>query len=98
MLYVMLLIECEGYHNRLGKVLHRQRPSIWCFIRAIKDEESLTVRSALSANRGVDPPRRRLKYRKLECRIQKLKQEYSDGDKSLSEYWQAMSHVIGSFV
>jgi DNA-binding ferritin-like protein (Dps family) len=46
---------------------------------------------------GGRPPARKPKYRKLENRIRKLKEQYNNGTKTLYQYWSAISHVIGSF-
>ena len=44
----------------------------------VKDEESMTVRSARLAGRGNAPPARKAKYRKLEQRICELKTQYAN--------------------
>lgn len=88
---------CAGYHNRMGQTANRQKPSFWSFIRMVKDEESMTVRSARLAGRGNAPPARKAKYRKLEQRICELKTQYATGRKTLYDYWSALTHVIGTF-
>jgi hypothetical protein len=78
----------------MGAVMNRHRPSLWAFIRAIKDEESVTSRSALAASRSIDPPRRKLKYRKLDERISVLKQQFHTGAITLNDYWKSVTYVI----
>ena len=77
--------------------MNRQRPSLWVLIRALKDEESVTARSALAATRSMPPPPRRAKYRTLDARICALKQQFHTGEKSLYEYWKGVTHLIVSY-
>ena len=86
------------YHNRLSVNVGRQRQSLWFTIRALKDEHVNVSRSALQAERGVPPPRRRPKWRRLQRRIRHLKAEYAAGQRSLQDYWSAVVHGSGLYV
>jgi hypothetical protein len=81
----------------MGHNCERQRPILWSFIRMIKDEEALIARSAREARRGLPPPARKAKYRKLEHQIQELKRKYTNGTKNLYDYWSALAHLICTF-
>jgi hypothetical protein len=87
----------EGYHNRLADISGRHKPCLWVFIRIIKDEERFVKRAARRARQGYAGPSRKRKHRLLERRIQPIKQQYSRGQKSLSEYWAAVTQVVGRF-
>jgi len=79
-----------GYHNRLSENFGRQRQSLWT-IRALKDKHVNVSRSALQAERGVPPPRRRPKWRHLERRIRRLKAEYAETRRDTAENIQRFS-------
>lgn len=87
-----------GYHNRLAENLGRRRQSLWVFIRMLKDEERFVRRAARRVDLGHPPPARKRKYRKLERRIQSLKEQYTVGQKTISEYLSAVTHVIANFI
>ena len=86
-----------GYHNRLAEISGRHRQSLWVFIRILKDEERCVRRAARRVNQGYAAPSRKRKYRLLEHHIQSLQQQYSSGQKRLTEYWAAVTHVVGHF-
>jgi len=46
---------------------------------------------------GFAPPARKLKYRRLENKIQRLKRQYRHGSKTMEQYWSAVTHLIGHF-
>lgn len=98
-LHIIAFCICvSAYHNRLGHVVGRTRPSLWILIRHLKDEEVAALTSARQARHGHPPPARRRKYRVLEERIVRLKDDYNVGRLSLRDYWSAVTHVLGSFV
>ena len=81
----------SGYHNRLGERTNRHKQSPWVVIRVLKDEERLVQLAAQRVDMGFSAPPKKLKYRKLEHRIRKLKRQYRHGQKSLYEYWGAVT-------
>ncbi|KAL5020075.1 hypothetical protein ScPMuIL_002967 [Solemya velum] len=87
----------EGFHHKWNSSVERTHPSLWVFIRKLKDEQRETEISAAAALRG-DPPRpRRRKYRDMEHRILRLKEEYANGRRNVEEYWNAIRHVVRTF-
>lgn len=76
----------------------RVKPSIWFFINHLKDVDAVNERSALNAERGVPPPSQRRKWRLLEQRIARVKDDYVTGRRDLVQYWSAMKHVVHRFV
>jgi predicted patatin/cPLA2 family phospholipase len=85
---------CEGYHNRLSAKSDRHKQSLWFMIRVLKDEERYIRMTLRRADMGVPPPKRKLKYRRLERSIKRLKRQYRHGRKSLEDYWQAVTHLM----
>jgi len=75
----------------------RLKQSLWAVIRILKDEERLVRLAIRRVDRGCPAPARKLQYRRLERRIRSLKRQYRHGNKSLEEYWAAITHVIGHF-
>ena len=64
------------------------------FIRKMNDEQRETDVSAAAALRGNPPKHRRRKYRVVEERIVRLKEEYINGRRNVQEYWDAMRYVV----
>jgi DNA modification methylase len=89
-----LVVTSSGYHNRLGERTERHKQSLWVVIRVLKDEERLVRLAAQRVGMGFSVPPKKLKYRKLEHRIRKLKRQYRHGHKSLHEYWGAVTHLV----
>ena len=88
----------SGFHYRWNRAVGRRHPSLWHFIRKMKDEQRLLSLSAAAAQRGNAPPPRQRKWRNLEGRIQRLKREYNAGDRTLEEYWDAVVYVVKAFI
>lgn len=87
-----------GFHQKWNSSIERTHPSLWIFVRKLKDEQRETEISAASALRGNPPKPRRRKYREMERRIQRLKADYTNGRRTAEEYWRAMCHVVRTFV
>jgi len=68
------------------------------FHTGLEDEHVNVNRSALQAERGHPPPRRRPRWRRLERNVERLKHEYATGHRSLADYWAAVTHVIHEFI
>ena len=81
-----------GYHNRLAEKSDRHKQSLWVVIRILKDEERLVKMAIKRVDMGFPAPPRKLKYRRLEKRIKQLKREYRRGDKTLEQYWSAVTY------
>ena len=88
----------EGYRYRLIGSLYHRRPSLWMFIRTLKDLDAATERSARQAERGVPPPAKKRKWRQMDQRIRRLKRDYTSGVKTVTEYWAAIMLIIHNFV
>lgn len=80
----------HSYHRRWNKLVSVRRPSIWHFIRRLKDEERRVWRTVRHVRAGIAPSVRRCKWRRLEERIDRLKAQYSNGAITLSDYWDAI--------
>ena len=80
----------RAWNNRVG-VRH---PNLWIYIRHLKDLQSLTESDITAMDRGGRPTRRSRRWQRLENRLIQLKSEYDRGDKSLDDYWNAVSHLV----
>ncbi|XP_063599694.1 uncharacterized protein LOC134776006 [Penaeus indicus] len=85
----------ESYHRVLNDTVVVKHPSLWTFIRHLKDIQANVENSVHSADLGDAPPARKRKWRQLEARLQRLKAQYVAGDRNLEAYWRAVSHCIG---
>lgn len=82
-----------SYNRRWNQLVSVRRPSIWNFIRRLKDEERRIWRNVRHVRAGVQPSVRRRKWRQLEERIERLKTQYSNGTITLKQYWNAIRFV-----
>ncbi|CAH1277171.1 Hypp9491 [Branchiostoma lanceolatum] len=88
----------EGFHQRWNNTIGRAHPPLWFFLQRMKDEQKTVEQTLASVARGDPPPPRRRKWRELERRITRLRQEYVDGRRSLDRCWCAVVHAIKTFV
>ncbi|KAL8561338.1 hypothetical protein ACOMHN_040416 [Nucella lapillus] len=84
----------EAYHRALGDVIHVRHPSLWSFLRVLKDRQAVAPQQLAAARRGQAPPTRRRKWRVLEANLIRLKNAFRNGDRNLQEYWRAVSHQL----
>ncbi|KAJ8360335.1 hypothetical protein SKAU_G00168600 [Synaphobranchus kaupii] len=81
----------ESYHRTLNDAVQVRHPSLWLFIRRLKDRQTLTEERTTMAERGEAPPPRRRKWRDLETQLLRLKGQYNDGNRNIESYWRAVS-------
>ena len=74
-----------------------RHPSIWTFIRKLKDEQAVHETKVQNMLDGGRPSIRRLKWRRLEERIVNLRQQFQNGQRNIDEYWTAIKNVIVEF-
>ena len=79
------------YGNDAVTVRH---PSIWSFIRVLKDHQKLNEVTIQSIRNGDEAPIRRRKWRRLEQRINEKKSQYNSGEINIDQYWRAITHLI----
>jgi hypothetical protein len=66
-LYLYLIV---GFHQKWNSSVDRRHPSLWIFIRKMKDEQSnIEVSAAAAQNGNLAPPNKR-KYRQMEKKDQ----------------------------
>jgi len=58
-----------GYHRQWNTCVSVLHPSLWTFIRCLKDEQDNIESSVDAVNRGDAPPTRRWKWRDLDHRM-----------------------------
>ena len=71
-----------------------RHPSIWIFIRHLKDAQATLEVSGDAADNGAAAPPRKRKWKRLEERIERLKEQYETGHRTLRQYWKAVSNSI----
>ena len=86
-----------GFHSGWNQAIGVRHPSLWTFLRHQKDFQATLEVQLDASDRGDRPPARKRKWRKLEERIVRLKREYENGERNLTEYWKAISHCIAQF-
>ncbi len=84
----------ESFHRRWNQAVGVRHPSLWVFVRVLKDQHSINEAKINDIRNGRPPPRRRQKWRRLEERIVGLKTRFTNGGLSLDEYWDSVKYVI----
>ena len=95
-IYTIYMI-VSGFHNRWNSSLDRRHPSLWVFIRRLKDEQRLVETVCALAERGERPPPVRRKWRRQEERLKRLRRQYRRDERTLEQYWAAVQHLIVNF-
>ena len=72
-------------------------PSLWTFITRSKEEQANHEQRLNEMWNGDPPPPRRLKWRRLEDRFVRLRQQLNNGQRNINEYWDAIKHLIIDF-
>jgi hypothetical protein len=86
-----------GFYNRWNNSFNRRHPSIWLFLRKLKDEQTVTEIAVAAARNGYAPPVRKRKWRNFEARLQALKDQYNTGARNVDQYWEAVAATIRLF-
>ena len=87
----------ESFHSRWNTSVGVRHPSLWVFMRKLKDGQANHETRVDEMSNGEQPPIRRLKWRKFETRIVTLREQFQNGAKTMDEYWRAMRHTIAEF-
>jgi len=74
-----------------------RHPNLWYVIRRMKTEGEITRHKVTQAQRGDPVPRRRVKWRRLERRIQRLKRDLTRNRRTLNNYWNAVMYATKTF-
>jgi len=80
----------EGWHRRFSALLGADHPTIWRFINAIKEEQSVTEMKLNQLVAGTPAPLSRRKYRDLDKRLLKVVETYDQVP--VSEYLLGIAH------
>ena len=83
----------ESFHNRWNKAVSVRHPSLWNFLRVLKDQLVVNEANKNGMLNGNPPPPRKLKWRHFEERIVQLKREYGNGQRNLTNYWNAICTI-----
>ncbi|KAK5854116.1 hypothetical protein PBY51_015213 [Eleginops maclovinus] len=87
----------EAFHHRWNTGVERRHPSLWVFIRRLKDEQRRLETQCGIAERGDPAPQQRRKWRRLDERLQRLRRQYRRGVRTLDAYWEAVQYCMVQF-
>lgn len=90
-------VDFTAFNNRWNISFDRRHPSLWIFVRKLKDEQRLTEIAAAAARTGQAPPKRRLKWRRFEAKLLRLKIQYNTGNRTANQYWNAVAATMRVF-
>ena len=78
-------------------MLEKRHPNLWLFISYLKDEQARTEDTVRAACRGSPGPAMRRKWRRMEEKITRLKEQLQRGQRDEGQYWDAVRYVIQHF-
>ena len=84
----------ESYYGKWNKTVGLKHPSLWTTIRKMKDVLSVNRNKIARARQGEPGFRRRNKWIRLEQRINALKTSLINQERTIAQYWEAISHVV----
>jgi hypothetical protein len=86
--------DCEGWHNRLNRLVARHHPNLWHCVNCLIEEQNATdvLRQQLAAGQMVQ--RNNRKYKQVQARIRCLYDRYMTGNITVIEYITGVSHNI----
>ena len=74
-----------------------RHPSLWIFIRKMKDGERANRLQKRQLERGQLMPQRRRKWINLQTRIDRVRGQYERGERNADELWNALTYVIQDY-
>lgn len=86
----------ESFNKHWNMRVGIRRPSLWTFIRILKDEQTHHQRNVRNMNNGVAPVCRRRRWREHERKIIKLRADLQSGNRNLPNYWQAITFTVSN--
>ena len=87
----------EGWHNKLNSTIGHLHPNVHRLVATLKSEQAETEATLRRARLGAAPPARRLKYRRLDERLARLKAEFEQGNETTESYLNAVRHIVHHF-
>ena len=84
----------EAYNRAWNWFVADRHPSLWVFLTKLKQPQTIHEAEENNMINGLPPPRRRLKWRQLESRIERVKREYRQGQRTVDQYCNAVVHLI----
>ncbi|XP_067668277.1 uncharacterized protein [Haliotis asinina] len=84
----------EGWHHHLNQTVQRCHPNIFSFISTIKSLESSNRRLLAQMMHGANPPPRKRKYVQLDTRLQNLKTQLQNNQKTPLEFVDAAGRLL----
>ena len=95
-----MYLKCDislGFYNGWRIRVDAVHPHLWRFIEMLKNQHAETETSQDAAVRGDPAPMRRLKWRRHGERLARLKDSFRRRQTTLTQYWIAVSNVMGVF-
>ena len=89
---------CEGWHARWNRRVNKVHPNIWVSIMALQKEEVVVKRVIQKYRRNAREPIQGKKTRRINSQIIRLKSEYTRDERTLDEYWSAITFYCHHFL
>ena len=87
----------ESFNRVWNAAVGVRHPSLWLFIRVLKDKQAAHEATKQNMINGVPPPPRRRKWRQLEAHINRLQTQYRNGQRTVDNYWRAVCYTLNRF-
>ena len=92
----------EGFNAKWNRRVGTRHPNIWSFIKFLKDQQVSTEQLGERLVRGEPGAPRRKKWRRLERRIQRLKERLTGNvgrrqRLTVDQHWEAVTYAVRDF-
>ena len=84
----------ESYNRKWNDIVGVRHPSLFLFIRSLKNQQVIHETEKQNMLNGLPPPLRRRKWRRLEERIDRVKAQYMNGQRTIDNYWNAVTVLV----
>ena len=82
----------EGWHSAFARSITCARPSVWTFIRSVKQENAMSSLTIAQVEGGQPPVPQRLAYRKINERLRTVFRDYAN--RNVLDYLRAISYNL----
>ena len=83
---------CESWHRSFNELIGASHPTIWKFLKILKGEQARNETILEQYTTGVEPPRKKKKYKDTALRIQTIVNDFEN--RLLLDYLRGIAHNL----
>ena len=84
----------EGWHSKINKKLNNPHPNIYLFMQLLAQEQAANEVKVIQRSAGGKTRPKKVAYRRVDQRLQRLKLQLVEGEIDIYEYVDAASHLV----